>query len=55
MTNDRPYKKGRSVREAVAEILSCSGKQFSPRVVTALVRLYNRGELTDEEPLAEAA
>jgi len=61
MTHDRPYKKGRGVREAVAEILSCSGKQFSPRVVSALVRLYDRGELTgeehlaDEEHLAEAA
>jgi diguanylate cyclase (GGDEF)-like protein/PAS domain S-box-containing protein len=55
MTHDRPYKKGRSVREAVAEILSCSGKQFSPRVVAALVRVYDRGELTGEEHLAQAA
>lgn len=46
MTNDRPYRAGRPVGEAVAEIVRCSGTQFSPRVVDALVRLYERGELT---------
>jgi HD-GYP domain-containing protein (c-di-GMP phosphodiesterase class II) len=45
MTNDRPYRAGRPVAQAVAEIVRCSGSQFSPRVVEALVRLYDRREL----------
>jgi len=45
MTNDRPYRAGRPLADAVAEIVACSGTQFSPRVVQALVRLYERGEL----------
>jgi diguanylate cyclase (GGDEF)-like protein/PAS domain S-box-containing protein len=45
MTSDRPYRAGRPVAEAVVEIMSCSGTQFSPRVVEALVRLYERGGL----------
>ncbi len=42
ITNDRPYRAGRTQEEAVKEILSCSGSQFSPRVTAALERLYNR-------------
>lgn len=30
MTSDRPYRKGMSVAEAVAEINQCKGKQFDP-------------------------
>ncbi len=45
MTNHRPYRRGRPVEESVREIVSCSGTQFSPRVVDALVRLFGRGEL----------
>lgn len=45
MTNDRPYRVGRPVADAVAEIVSCSGTQFSPRIVDALVNLYSRGDL----------
>ncbi len=45
MTNNRPYRAGRPVGEAVAEIVRCSGTQFSPRIVDALVRLYERGDL----------
>ncbi len=45
MTNDRPYRVGRPAAEAVQEIVRCSGTQFSPRVVDALVRLANRGAL----------
>jgi hypothetical protein len=33
---DRPYRAGRSAREAVAEILRCAGKQFDPEVAGAL-------------------
>jgi diguanylate cyclase (GGDEF)-like protein/PAS domain S-box-containing protein len=58
MTNDRPYRNGRPTADAVDEIVACSGTQFSPRVVDALVRLFERGELAflhgddDAEPLA---
>lgn len=45
MTHDRPYKLGRSVEDAIQEIVACSGEQFSPRVVEALLRLHRRGDL----------
>jgi HD-GYP domain-containing protein (c-di-GMP phosphodiesterase class II) len=45
MTSDRPYRAGRSAEEAVAELAACSGTQFSPRVVQAIVRLHERGGL----------
>jgi putative two-component system response regulator len=45
MTNDRPYRLGRPPEEAIREIVACSGTQFSPRVVDALVRLWERDEL----------
>ncbi len=50
MTSDRPYRRGRPIDEAVAEIASCSGTQFSPRVVDALVRLFERGALAFVHP-----
>jgi putative nucleotidyltransferase with HDIG domain len=45
MTHDRPYKAGRSTGDAIEEVRRCSGTQFSPRVVDALLRLYERGQL----------
>jgi diguanylate cyclase (GGDEF)-like protein len=45
MTSDRPYRAGRPIDDAVVEVQAWSGRQFSPRVVDALVRLYKRGEL----------
>jgi HD-GYP domain-containing protein (c-di-GMP phosphodiesterase class II) len=61
MTSNRPYRLGRPLAEAVDELVRCSGTQFSPRVVEALVRLHERGELsfvdgdTDELPVDQAA
>ena len=57
MTNDRPYRFGRPVDEAVDEIVACSGTQFSPAVVAALVRLFERGALSfaEQEPYRQAA
>jgi diguanylate cyclase (GGDEF)-like protein/PAS domain S-box-containing protein len=42
ITSDRPYRAARSVAAAMREIVACSGKQFSPSVVQALVRLHKR-------------
>ncbi len=45
MTNNRPYRAGRSVAAAVREISACSGSQFSPKVVEALVTLHKEKRL----------
>jgi len=37
ITSERPYSKARSVEEAVEEMRRCSGTQFDPRVVGALI------------------
>ncbi|MGB9920725.1 MAG: HD-GYP domain-containing protein [Moorellales bacterium] len=38
MTSDRPYRRARSLGEAVAEIGRCAGTQFCPRTVRAFMR-----------------
>jgi len=43
MTSDRPYRRARSVEDAIAELHRCSGTQFDPAVVAALVRVVGRG------------
>ena len=53
MTSDRPYRPGLSMEEALAEIVRCSGTQFDPCVVVAMMAavetgrfaLIGRGEL----------
>lgn len=49
MTNDRPYRQGRALGDAILEVQAWSGRQFSPRVAEALVRLYERGALPGME------
>jgi diguanylate cyclase (GGDEF)-like protein/PAS domain S-box-containing protein len=49
MTNDRPYRRGRPLADAILELQAWSGRQFSPRVVDAIVRLYDRGALSGME------
>ena len=39
MTTDRSYRRAMSADDAVAELLRCSGSQFDPRVVEALIRV----------------
>jgi response regulator RpfG family c-di-GMP phosphodiesterase len=39
MTSARPYRKGRSLPEARAEVARCSGTQFDPRVVEAFLAI----------------
>jgi len=48
MTHARPYKSAFSVRHAVAEIKRCSGTQFDPQIVAALMTL-NHQELVDAD------
>lgn len=45
MRHDRPYRAGRGLESAIDEIRLCSGTQFNPRVVDALLRLHERGEV----------
>jgi HD-GYP domain-containing protein (c-di-GMP phosphodiesterase class II) len=42
MTIDRPYQKALSVEEAIAEIKKNKGKQFSPCVVDAFLKIYSK-------------
>jgi diguanylate cyclase (GGDEF)-like protein len=42
--SDRPYRSGRSHVEARDELLRCSGRQFDPRVVDALVAILDEDE-----------
>lgn len=48
MTSDRPYRRGLDPEAAFEELLNCSGSQFFPDVVEALIDLFSRGELYDE-------
>ncbi len=43
MTTDRPYRKGRSSEEALAELHRCAGADFDPRVVDALAEVIIAG------------
>jgi HD-GYP domain-containing protein (c-di-GMP phosphodiesterase class II) len=43
ITTDRPYRAARTEHEALAELERCSGTQFDPRVVDALVRVNAAG------------
>lgn len=40
MTNDRPYSKAKSEKEALDEIRRCSGKQFDPEFVEAFISIF---------------
>jgi response regulator RpfG family c-di-GMP phosphodiesterase len=46
MTSDRPYRPdGMSMEAAIAEIVRCSGTQFDPQMVTAVVTAVESGRL----------
>lgn len=55
MTSDRPYRAALTVDEAIAEIAACSGRQFSPRVAEAMLRLHRRRALPAARRRARAA
>ena len=42
MTTDRPYKKRMSYENAKQELIRCSGSQFDPRVVEAMLRVIDK-------------
>ena len=42
MTTDRSYRKARPVADAIAELRRCSGTQFDPRVVDAVIAVVER-------------
>jgi HD-GYP domain-containing protein (c-di-GMP phosphodiesterase class II) len=42
MTHDRIYQKRRSIKHAFEELITCSGTQFDPKVVTAFINSYQK-------------
>jgi putative nucleotidyltransferase with HDIG domain len=48
ITHDRPYRRGRPMRAAIAELEREAGKQFDPRVVDALLAVVRREQLVVE-------
>lgn len=47
MSSGRPYKKGMSIKEIVAEFKRCSGKQFDPELVEIVLLLLEENNLED--------
>jgi putative nucleotidyltransferase with HDIG domain len=45
VTSDRPYRKGRTLEEAIEEIKKNSGTQFHPEIVEACVTAFRKGKL----------
>ena len=45
ITTNRPYKKRKSVEEALQEIKRCSGAQFDPVIVSAFLLAYEKGNI----------
>lgn len=40
LTSDRPYRRGRRIRDAMDELRAHAGSQFCPRVISALEQVY---------------
>jgi putative two-component system response regulator len=57
MTSDRPYRLRLSMEEAIAEIKRCSGAQYDPSVVQAMLRAVDGGTMTlvERKGVMEAA
>ena len=47
MTSDRPYRpEGMSIEASVAELVRCSGTQFDPKIVTAMIGAVEGGRVS---------
>ncbi|HEX7980023.1 MAG TPA: HD domain-containing phosphohydrolase [Gemmatimonadaceae bacterium] len=57
MTSDRPYRLRLTMEDAIAEIVRCSGAQYDPAVVEAMLRAVEAGTLTlvERKGVMEAA
>lgn len=53
ITSDRPYRKARSVEEAVKEIKRCSGTQFDPELVEAFIRVLKKKGIIESRGQAQ--
>ena len=42
IASDRPYRKALSKRQAIKEIIKCSGTQFDPQVVKAFLKTVRK-------------
>lgn len=42
MTSDRPYRRALSIDEAIAELRTCSGTQFDPKIVEVFVNILKQ-------------
>jgi len=45
MTSNRPYRKSKTVEEALFELKRCSGAQFDPVIVSAFLLAYEKGRI----------
>ncbi len=52
MTSDRPYRKGTTFANAIAEITRCSGSQFDPEVVKAFNTIGEQGLIAIKADMA---
>jgi len=55
MTSERPYKKTRTLDESIEELKSCSGTQFDPRVVDALLAVIRGTDTLGDIPRSSPA
>lgn len=49
MGADRPYRKGRSMDDIVAELKKCSGTQFDPNIVKGFMRTLKKQHIEGPE------
>lgn len=52
MTSDRPYRKGTTFANAIAEISRCSGTQFDPEAVRPFLDIGEAGLIEIKQDMA---
>ncbi len=48
MTTDRPYKKKMTIAQAKEELVRCSGSQFDPKIVEAMLKVIDKQGLKED-------